>query len=81
MKTRLVRIGNSRGVRLAKPIIEEAGLTEEVEIRVQAGSVVITAVAASRRGWAEAIAKYGPPALLDPPTPTQFDLEEWAWPD
>ena len=81
MKTRLVRIGNSRGVRLAKPIIEEAGLTEEVEIRVQGGAVVITAVSAARRGWAEAIAKFGPPPLLDPPTPTRFDLEEWAWPD
>ena len=81
MKARLVRIGNSRGVRLAKPIIEEAGLTEEVEIRVQAGAVVITAVSASRRGWAEAVAKYGPPPLLDAPIPTRFDREEWAWPD
>ena len=30
MKAKLVRIGNSRGVRLAKPLIEEAGLTGEV---------------------------------------------------
>lgn len=33
MRARLVRIGNSQGVRLPKPIIEEAGLSEEIEIR------------------------------------------------
>jgi antitoxin MazE len=32
--TRLIRIGNSRGVRLAKPLLEQAGLEDEVEIRV-----------------------------------------------
>ena len=37
MKTHLVRIGNSRGVRLPKPLIAQAGLTEEVELRVQGG--------------------------------------------
>ncbi len=41
MKTRLVSIGNSRGVRLPKPLIEEAGLSDEVEIRVRAGAIVI----------------------------------------
>ncbi len=30
---RLVQIGNSRGVRIPKPLIEEAGLTDEVELR------------------------------------------------
>lgn len=33
MKTRLIRIGNSRGVRLAKPLLEQAGLEDEVDIR------------------------------------------------
>jgi antitoxin MazE len=37
MKARLVRIGNSRGVRLPKPLILEAGLGEDVELRVQKG--------------------------------------------
>jgi len=79
MKARLVRIGNSRGVRLAKPLLEEAGLTDEVEIRVQAGAVVITAVSAPRAGWADAAAKGRAAPLLDPPTLTQFDEDEWQW--
>ena len=79
MKTRLVRIGNSRGVRLAKPLLEQAGLEDEVEIRVQPGAVIITAAESPRAGWAEAAVKYGPGRLLDAPSATRFDDEEWAW--
>ncbi len=36
MRAKLVRIGNSRGVRLPKPILEESGLPEDIEIKVEA---------------------------------------------
>lgn len=54
MKARLVRIGNSRGVRLPKALIEEAGLTDDVEVRVRNGALVIARAARARAGWAEA---------------------------
>jgi len=79
MKTRLIRIGNSRGVRLAKPLLAQAGLEDEVEIRVQPGALIITAAAVPRAGWADAAARYGPSGLLDPPSTSRFDDEEWAW--
>ena len=82
MKARLVRIGNSRGVRLPKPLIEEARLSDEVEVRVQSGALVITPVTRPRSGWAEAarkMAKRGQDYLLDQPTPTHFDDKEWRW--
>lgn len=79
MKARLIQIGNSRGVRLAKPLLEEAGLTDEVEIRAQHGAVIITAVVTPRAGWASAAAARPPERLLDAPTPTRFDDDEWAW--
>jgi antitoxin MazE len=79
LRTRLIRIGNSRGVRLAKPLIAQAGLGDEVEVRIQGGAVVITPVRAPRTGWAEAVRRYGGAPLLDPPTPTRFDDEEWRW--
>lgn len=79
MKTRLVRIGNSRGLRLPKPLLEQAGLEDEVEIRVEQGALVIAPVATPRAGWAEAAAKFGPSGLLDAPSATRFDDEEWAW--
>lgn len=79
MKTRLVRIGNSRGVRLAKPLLEQAGLEDEIEIRVEPGAVIITAAVAPRAGWAEAAAKFAPAGLLDAPSASRFDDEEWTW--
>ncbi len=80
MKARLVRIGNSRGVRLPKPLIEEAGLTDEVEVRVREGSLIIVPATRPRSGWAEAakrMRRRGEDRLLEEPTPTRFDDEEW----
>ncbi len=82
MKAKLVRIGNSRGVRLPKPLIEEAGLREEVEIRVREGTVIISSRRASRAGWAEAAREMHQRAddtLLESETPTRFDREQWRW--
>jgi antitoxin MazE len=82
MKTRLVRVGNSRGIRLPKPLIEEAGLTDEVELRVRDGAIVIARVVSARSGWAEAARRMrerDEDRLLDAPTPTRFDEREWKW--
>lgn len=82
MKTRLVRIGNSRGVRLPKPLIEQARLTDEVELHLRGNTIVIAARPATRAGWAEAARKLhaaGEDQLLDPPTSTHFDDTEWEW--
>jgi antitoxin MazE len=82
MKTRLVRIGNSRGVRLPKAIIAQAGLTEEVELSVRDGAVVIARTTSTRLGWADAASQMrqcDEDLLLDPPVPTLFDEKEWEW--
>jgi len=82
MKARLVRIGNSRGVRLPKPLIEEAGLEDEVELLVREGTIVIAPAQRPRTGWAEAakrLRRRGKDGLLDPPVATRFDEEEWKW--
>jgi antitoxin MazE len=80
VKTRLARIGNAGGIRLAKPLLEQAGLEDEVEVRVEPGALIITAAASPRAGWAQAVAKYGPGSLLDAPSTTRFD-DDWAWYD
>jgi antitoxin MazE len=82
MKTRLVRIGNSRGVRLPKTIIAQAGLTEEVELGVRDGAVVIARVTSARSGWTDAARQMhqcDEDRLIDAPTPTRFDEKEWEW--
>ena len=82
MKTRIVRIGNSRGVRIPKPLLAQAGLSDEVELRVEAGAIRIESVSVPRAGWAEAaeqLVKTEGTGLLDAPTPTRFDRDEWEW--
>jgi antitoxin MazE len=82
MKGRLIRIGNSRGVRLPKPVIEGAGLQEDVEIHVRGNTVVIGPRKRARAGWADAarqMHQVGDDKLLDPPAPTKFDEQEWRW--
>jgi antitoxin MazE len=82
MRTRLVRIGNSRGVRLPKPLIQQAGLTEEVDLQVRGNAIVIAAARKPRAGWAEAARELhaeGGDRLLDVPIPTRFDEDEWQW--
>lgn len=82
MKARIVRVGNSRGIRLPKPLLEQAGLHEEVEIYAERGRIVIESAARPRMGWADAarqMAEAGEDGLLDEPTPTRFDSEEWSW--
>src|SRR5256712_10738861 len=82
MKTRIVRVGNSRGVRLPKLLLQQARLADEVELQVKPGRIVIRALRRPRAGWAEAARQAherGDDKLLDPPTPTRFDRREWAW--
>jgi len=54
MKARLVKMGNSRGVRLPKAVIDQVGLDEYIELRVENDRVVIPAAKPRRIGWADA---------------------------
>ncbi|MBM4185494.1 MAG: AbrB/MazE/SpoVT family DNA-binding domain-containing protein [Gemmatimonadetes bacterium] len=82
MKTKLVRIGNSRGVRIPKPLLEQAGLEEDVELQVVRTGIMIRGTASPRAGWAQAAEKIrarGEDVLLDEPVATDFDDSEWKW--
>ncbi len=68
IKTRLIKIGNSRGIRIPKVIIDQVGLGDEVEIDAQRGQLVIRFAARPRSGWEEqfkAMAQRGDDLLLD----------------
>lgn len=43
MITTLIPIGNSRGIRIPKPLINESGLKDRVELRVKKGEIRIIA--------------------------------------
>lgn len=82
VKTRIVRIGNSRGIRLPKALLDEAQLSDEVELHAERGQLVVKPARHPRQGWAEEARRMherGDDRLLDEPTPTRFDEEEWEW--
>ena len=83
MKTALVRIGNSRGIRIPKPLIEQCKLGDTVELQAEDDRLVITGNRVPRQGWNEAFREAGQAEgdhlLLEPLPPNQFDREEWKW--
>ena len=83
MKVGLLLIGNSRGIRIPKPILEQCGFQDTVELRVENNRLVIAQGRRPREGWEEAFRTAGPSTndelLLDTLPPNQFDLEEWRW--
>lgn len=81
-KTRIVRIGNSRGIRVPKVLLEQAQLPDEVELQAERGRLVVRAARGPRAGWAEAaktMHTQGDDQLLDAPTSTRFDAKDWQW--
>jgi antitoxin MazE len=81
-RSRIVRIGNSRGIRVPKALLEQAELPEEVELHAEPGRLIVSAARRPRAGWAEAAAsmrRTDDDRLLDRPVPTRFDLEDWRW--
>ncbi|HPO37435.1 MAG TPA: AbrB/MazE/SpoVT family DNA-binding domain-containing protein [Kiritimatiellia bacterium] len=83
MKTTLIPIGNSRGVRIPKPLIEQCGLADQVEIEVRDRVIYISAPRRPRAGWGaafEKMAREGDDKLLDAQTPfSRWDEEQWQW--
>ncbi|MCC5789139.1 MAG: AbrB/MazE/SpoVT family DNA-binding domain-containing protein [Opitutales bacterium] len=84
MKTSLIRIGNSRGIRLPKPLIEQCGFGDEVDLEVKGQQLVIRPLECTRSGWEEAfaeMAKHGDDKLSDREgmSTSTWDEEEWEW--
>ena len=84
MRTRLVHIGNSLGIRIPRPVLEQVGLTGEIELTVHENSLVLAPVRAARAGWADAfraMAERGDDALVDGEFSalSTWDKDQWQW--
>ena len=51
MRTRVIKIGNSQGLRIPKPILEQTGIKDDVEIEVEKNQIIIRPVRHAREGW------------------------------
>jgi antitoxin MazE len=84
MKSKIIKIGNSQGVRIPKPIIAQVGIEEDIEIIVEDNRLVISPAGQPRADWSAAfqkMAKHGDDKLLDigEIISTRWDEEEWEW--
>ena len=83
MKAELIRIGNSQGIRIPKPLIEQCGLGKSVELTVKDNVLTISPERAVRAGWEDAfkaMAAAGDDAALLPDDVTSdWDETEWEW--
>ena len=83
MRARVIKIGNSQGLRIPKPILEQTGIMDDVEIEVEKNKIIIRPVKNVREGWDAAFKKMsqrGDDALLINETiSNSWDEEEWQW--
>jgi len=82
MKAKLVKVENSRGIRIPKPICEQCGLEGEIEMDVRDGEIVIRPAHRPRHGWDEAfatMAEQGDDRLLVAESTSEWDVQEWEW--
>jgi len=58
MLVSVVAIGNSKGIRLPKAILDQLQITDQVDLEVENRQIIIKPVnKAPRKGWAEAFSK------------------------
>ena len=84
MKTRIIKIGNSQGIRIPKVLLEQSGLGEEVELEVQDAQIIIRPVERPRQRWEKAfrsMSEHADDRLLEEDLTGQshWERDEWQW--
>jgi len=84
MRTKLIRIGKSKGIRISKAVIKQCRFGDKVELDMLEGLLVIRPVRSARLGWDQAFAKMrqrGDDELVDRElaAPTEWDRKAWTW--
>lgn len=84
MRARIIKIGNSQGLRIPKPILEQTGIMGDVEIEVEKNQIIIRPIENAREGWDvafKAMKKNGDDRLLieEEYFAHSWDEEEWQW--
>ena len=82
VRANVVRIGNSRGIRIPKVWLEQLRIGEEVELAVRQDKLIIRRARVAREGWGEAfqqMTEQREDQIIDEPITTKWDEEEWEW--
>lgn len=84
MRARVVKIGNSQGIRIPKPLLEQTGIADDVELDVEENQIIIRPVTSAREGWDDAFKSMAKESddrlIIDDGVISHFwDEEEWEW--
>jgi len=82
MKAKIIDIGNSKGIRLPKSLLEQLGLKGEVLLSASKGALIIKPLIAPRFDWAasfRSMASAGDDRLVDLHSSSSWDDQEWEW--
>lgn len=80
MEVSVIKIGNSRGIRLSKTIIERYNIRDTVEMILDKGHIIIKPLSRSRKGWDKAFMEMhenGDDKLIMPDIFEEENLAEW----
>ncbi len=83
MRAQIIRIGNSKGLRIPKAVLEQCGIKSAVDLRVKDHSLIVTPYEEVRAGWEKCfqlMAKNKEDTLLDVSSLSNpWDEDEWQW--
>jgi antitoxin MazE len=80
MEVSVIKIGNSRGIRLSKTLLDKYNIQDTVEVILEKGQIVIKPLSRPRKGWEKAfkkMAENGDDRLLINDVFDDENLEEW----
>jgi antitoxin MazE len=80
MDISVIPIGNSKGIRLSKTILEKYNITDKVELILEKGYIILKPKSEPRAGWGKAFKKMhenGDDKLLINDVFEDENLEEW----
>jgi antitoxin MazE len=82
MKVQIIQIGNSQGIRIPKGMIEDSGISGEVDLVLHPEGILIRKAQKARAGWEKMfkeMAENADDELLDGHAPTAFEKRQWQW--
>jgi len=80
MEVAVIKIGNSKGIRLSKTLLDKYNIQDTVEVILEKGQIVIKPITRPRKGWEKAfkkMAENGDDQLLMNDVFDDENLEEW----
>jgi len=81
MEAAIIKIGNSKGLRLSKTILEKYHIKDKVELVLEKGYIILKPVASPRQNWGEQFRKMsenGDDKLLMSDVFEDENLDEWT---